>query len=154
MQINQWHCVHGERLYNLLVIETPIQSGTIVLRIRIRCRAYGDIVNTMVASTACCHRLSKKVIQASMHGNISTIKVAKNIAPTRRTKHIYIGFHYLQDHVRKDDVGSQYINTAEMFGDLFTKQVNRLTFKKDTSTLHSPPRRNFRLRRGGCYDRP
>ena len=60
--------------------------------------------------------------------NESAIKLANNPVQHSRTKHIDIGHHFLRDHVAKNDILLEDIRTEDQLADIFTKQLDEVTF--------------------------
>ena len=58
-----------------------------------------------------------------MCGNTSAINLLKNPIQHSRTKHIEIRYHFLRDHVQKEDI-SFFFSTEKQLVDIFTKPLN------------------------------
>jgi hypothetical protein len=62
--------------------------------------------------------------------NQGAIALAKNPHLHERSRHIDISYHYIRDLVQKGRVKIDYIPTAEMIADGFTKPLERTAFDK------------------------
>jgi hypothetical protein len=61
----------------------------------------------------------------------------------RRTKHIYIRYHFLIDHQQKGDIEIAYVSTYNQLADIFTKPLDEKTFSKLRNELNILDSRNF-----------
>ena len=55
--------------------------------------------------------------------NTSAISIAKNPVQHSRTKHIEVRHHFIRDHVEKEDVCVEYVETEFQLADIFTKPL-------------------------------
>ena len=55
--------------------------------------------------------------------NTSAINLTKNPIQHSRTKHIEIRHHFIRDHVQKDDIVLEYVDTKHQMADSFTKPL-------------------------------
>jgi hypothetical protein len=53
--------------------------------------------------------------------NQAAIKMAENSAPSKRTRHIRVSYHYVKEQIDKGKLKLQYIGTKEMLADALTK---------------------------------
>ena len=60
--------------------------------------------------------------------NTSAICIAKNPVQHSRTKHIYIRYHFLRDHVERGNVVLHFIDTERQLADIFTKPLDSSRF--------------------------
>jgi hypothetical protein len=63
-----------------------------------------------------------------MCDNESTVKLATNLVQHSRTKHIDIRYHFLRDHVGKEDITIYSIGTDDQLADIFTKSLDETRF--------------------------
>ncbi|GJR71864.1 retrovirus-related pol polyprotein from transposon TNT 1-94 [Tanacetum coccineum] len=62
--------------------------------------------------------------------NTSAIAISNNPVLHLRTKHIYIRYHFIRDHVIKGDIELHFIPTQYQLADIFTKPLDEPTFKR------------------------
>jgi hypothetical protein len=62
--------------------------------------------------------------------NLSTIAIAKNPIGHARMKHVDVTYHFLRDHVEKQDVKLVYCPTEDMVADVLTKALATREFRK------------------------
>ena len=62
--------------------------------------------------------------------NTSAINLTKNPVMHSRTKHIDIRHHFLRDHVLKNDVKLDFVDTSAQLADIFTKPLPKESFFK------------------------
>ena len=55
------------------------------------------------------------------------VKLANNLVQHSRTKHIAIRYHFLRDHVAKNDI-SLGVRTEDQLADIFTKPLDEVIF--------------------------
>ena len=60
--------------------------------------------------------------------NESTVKLANNLVPHSRTKHIDIRHHFIRDHVAKNDISLEGVRIEDQLTDIFTKPLDEATF--------------------------
>ncbi|KAK8526380.1 hypothetical protein V6N12_020852 [Hibiscus sabdariffa] len=60
--------------------------------------------------------------------NTSAICLTKNPIHHSRTKHIEIRHHFIRDHVSKDDIVLEYVDTLHQLADIFTKPLDKERF--------------------------
>ena len=56
--------------------------------------------------------------------NETAIKIAHNPMQHSRTKHIAIGHHFIRDHVAREDIVVNHVNTKDSLADIFTKPLD------------------------------
>ncbi|GJX88153.1 retrovirus-related pol polyprotein from transposon TNT 1-94 [Tanacetum coccineum] len=62
--------------------------------------------------------------------NTSAIAISNNPVLHSRTKHIYIRYHFIRDHILKGDIELDFIPTQYQLTDIFTKPLDEPTFKR------------------------
>ena len=70
--------------------------------------------------------------------NTSVICLTKNPIQHSRTKYIEIRHHFIRDHVLKEDVVLEYVDTLHQLADIFTKPLDKerfWTLKRDLGLL-------------------
>ena len=60
--------------------------------------------------------------------NTSAINLTKNPVLHSRTKHTEIRHHFLRDHVEKEDVTFEHVDTKNQLADIFTKPLTTYLF--------------------------
>ena len=60
--------------------------------------------------------------------NESAIKISQNPVQHLRTKHIEIRYHFLRDHVLKEDIVISHVKTEDQLADIFTKPLDEKRF--------------------------
>ena len=60
--------------------------------------------------------------------NESVVKLANNPVQHSHTKHIDIHYHFLRDHVAKNDISLEGVRTEDQLADIFTKPLDGLHF--------------------------
>ena len=60
--------------------------------------------------------------------NESAIKISQNPVQHSRTKHIEIRYHFLRDHVLKEDIVISHVKTEDQLADIFTKPLDEKRF--------------------------
>ena len=55
--------------------------------------------------------------------NTNEMNVSKNPVNLSRTKHIDIRHHFLRDHVSKETITLDFVNTENQIADIFTKPI-------------------------------
>ncbi|EOY03359.1 Uncharacterized protein TCM_018342 [Theobroma cacao] len=60
--------------------------------------------------------------------NMSAINISKNPMQHSRTKHIEIRNHFIRDHVMKNDIKIEFVNTLHQLADIFTKPLSEDKF--------------------------
>ncbi|KAK9035730.1 hypothetical protein V6N11_077761 [Hibiscus sabdariffa] len=60
--------------------------------------------------------------------NTSVICLTKNPIQHSRTKHIEIRHHFIRDHVSKNDIVLEYVDTLHQLADIFTKPLDKERF--------------------------
>ncbi|KAL4366735.1 hypothetical protein GQ457_05G021070 [Hibiscus cannabinus] len=60
--------------------------------------------------------------------NTSAICLTKNPIQHSRTKHIEIRHHFIRDHVSKNDIVLEYVDTLHQLADIFTKPLDKERF--------------------------
>jgi hypothetical protein len=99
-----------------------------------------------VAAGSCCaqilwmqHQLEDYGVSASRTpifcDNTSAIAITNNPVLHSRTKHIDIRYHFIRDHVMKEDVELYFIPTENQLADLFTKPLDEARFNYLISKL-------------------
>jgi hypothetical protein len=59
--------------------------------------------------------------------NESAVKIANNPVQHSRTKHIDIRYHFLRDHITKNDISLEGVSEDQL-ADIFTKSLDEATF--------------------------
>ncbi|GJS48072.1 retrovirus-related pol polyprotein from transposon TNT 1-94 [Tanacetum coccineum] len=62
--------------------------------------------------------------------NTSAIAISNNLILHSRTKHIDIRYHFVRDHILKGDIKLHFIPTQYQLADIFTKPLDKPTFKR------------------------
>ncbi|GJZ08414.1 retrovirus-related pol polyprotein from transposon TNT 1-94 [Tanacetum coccineum] len=62
--------------------------------------------------------------------NTSAIAISSNLVLHSRTKHISIRYHFIRDHILKEDIKLHIIPTKYQLADIFTKPIDEPTFTK------------------------
>jgi len=62
--------------------------------------------------------------------NQGAIALAQNPISHSRAKHIDIRFHFIQEHIERNEIKLQYISTHQMVADILTKALPCEAFKK------------------------
>ncbi|GKE70100.1 hypothetical protein Tco_1528172 [Tanacetum coccineum] len=94
-----------------------------------------------VAATGCCasilwmkSQLSDYEIHYKMVpifcDNTSAIAISNNPVLHSRTKHIDIKYHFIRDHILKEDIKLHFIPTEYQLADIFTKPLDEPTFTR------------------------
>ena len=60
--------------------------------------------------------------------NTSAINLTKNPIQNSRTKHIEIRYHFIKDHVQKDDIELEFVSREKQLADIFTKPLSEDIF--------------------------
>jgi len=68
--------------------------------------------------------------------NESAVKIATNPVQHSRTKHIDIRYHFLRDHVNKNNIKIDGIGTDNQLADIFTKPLHECWFCKLRNELN------------------
>ena len=55
---------------------------------------------------------------------MGAIHLAKDSALSQRTKHIAIAYYFIRDHIVKNQIDIQHIDTKKNIADIFTKAMN------------------------------
>ena len=67
--------------------------------------------------------------------NTSAINITKNPVQHSRTKSIEIRHHFIRDHVLKNDISIEFVDSLNQIADLFTKPLNEAQFVKISKKL-------------------
>ena len=67
--------------------------------------------------------------------NTSAILITQNPVIYSRTKHIDVRYHFIRDHIEKENVELHFIPTENQLADIFTKPLDDRTFKRLVSEL-------------------
>jgi hypothetical protein len=62
--------------------------------------------------------------------------MARASGPTARTKHLEVGYHYIQDVVRDGTALLQHVDTNDPKADAFTKPGGRVKFQTFVQSLN------------------
>ena len=62
--------------------------------------------------------------------NTSAINITKNLVQHSRTMHIEIRHHFIRDHVLKNDISIEFVDSLNQIADIFTKPLNEAQFGK------------------------
>jgi hypothetical protein len=62
--------------------------------------------------------------------NTSAINLSENPVLHSRSKHIDVRYHFLRDHVAKQNIKLEYIHTENQLADIFTKPLSVERFQK------------------------
>ena len=75
--------------------------------------------------------------------NESTVKLANNLVQHSCTKHIDICYHFLRDHVAKNDISLEGVRTEDQLADIFTKPLDEAIFCRLRNELNVLDFSNF-----------
>jgi len=99
----------------------------------------------MVLSDTCCQLVWIHNLFGELHINLQSIPlcrdnqgsifIASNAVQEKRTKHIDICYHYIREVVESSKVKLYFVETAENYADIFTKNLSRDKYLKCRSTL-------------------
>ncbi|KAL4388940.1 hypothetical protein GQ457_09G010430 [Hibiscus cannabinus] len=70
--------------------------------------------------------------------NTSVIRLTKNLIQHSKTKDIEIRHHFIWDHISKNDIVLEYIDTLQQLADIFTKPLDKerfWTLRKDLGLM-------------------
>ncbi|EOY14350.1 Uncharacterized protein TCM_033743 [Theobroma cacao] len=62
--------------------------------------------------------------------NMSAINISKNLVQYSRTKHIEIKQHLIRDHMLKEDIEIDFVDTLHQLAYIFTNPLNEEQFYK------------------------
>ena len=62
--------------------------------------------------------------------NTSVINITKNPVQHSRTKYIEIKHHFIGNHVLKNDISIEFVDSLNQIADIFTKPLNEAQFVK------------------------
>ena len=62
--------------------------------------------------------------------NTSAITISNNPVQHSRTKHIYIRYHFIREHVMNGTVELHFVPTEQQLADIFTKPLDESTFSR------------------------
>ena len=60
--------------------------------------------------------------------NTNAINLTKNPIQYSSTKNIKIRYHFMRDHVQKEDIDLEFVNTEKQLADVFTKPLSEERF--------------------------
>ena len=60
----------------------------------------------------------------------SAMAISHNPIQHSRTKHIDIRYHFLKDHVQKENIEFYFVNSKDEISDVFTKALDAATFNR------------------------
>ncbi|GJX15534.1 reverse transcriptase domain, reverse transcriptase zinc-binding domain protein [Tanacetum coccineum] len=72
----------------------------------------------------------KKIFRYPYFVITSAITISNNLALHSRTKHINIRYYFIRDHILKRDIKLHFIPTQYQLADIFTKPLDKPTFKR------------------------
>ena len=64
------------------------------------------------------------------YDNASVINITKNPVQHSRTKYIEIRYHFIRDHVLKNDISIEFVDSLNQLADIFTKLLNEAQLLK------------------------
>ncbi|GJT69587.1 hypothetical protein Tco_1028873 [Tanacetum coccineum] len=76
-----------------------------------------------------CQLLRSKLVPI-FYDNTSAIAISNNLVLHSRTKHIDIIYHFIRDHILKENIKLHFIPTQYQLADIFTKPLDEPTFKR------------------------
>ena len=82
--------------------------------------------------------------------NESAVKLANNLVQHSRTKHIDIRYHFLRDHVAKNNISLEGVRTEDQLTDIFTKPLNEAIFCRLRNELNVLDFSNFTKKMSLC----
>ncbi|GJV96403.1 retrovirus-related pol polyprotein from transposon TNT 1-94 [Tanacetum coccineum] len=99
-----------------------------------------------VATTGCCAQVLWIKSQLANHDvlydkvpifcdNTSVIVISNNPVLHSRTKHIYIRYHFIRDHILKGDIELHFVPTGLQLADIFTKPLAESSFSRLVAEL-------------------
>jgi hypothetical protein len=74
--------------------------------------------------------------------NKLAIELAKNPVHHERSKYIDVRFHFIQEHVKNDDVEMTHVASCDQVVDIFTKPLPEKLFNKFKKLLGMQARNN------------
>ena len=74
-----------------------------------------------------------------LEDNQSCMALAANPIHHARIKHIDIKYHFIRDHIDKEDINIAYCPTKEMVADVLMKPLARLIFEDHVKVLGLDP---------------
>jgi hypothetical protein len=75
--------------------------------------------------------------------NETAIHMAENPIEHRRTKHIYIWYHFMRDHSQRGDIVIDHVSTHKQLANIFTKPLDEKRFCELRNELNVLDPRNL-----------
>ena len=82
--------------------------------------------------------------------NESVVQLANNLVQHSHTKHIDIRYHFLRNHVAKNDILFKGVRTEDQLADIFTKPLDEATFCRLRNELNVLDFSNFTKKMSLC----
>jgi hypothetical protein len=67
--------------------------------------------------------------------NQGAIKIGRNFMSNKRSKHIDIKIHFIQNYIQDKQIKLEYMPTSEMIADCLTKPVGKIILERGKSIL-------------------
>jgi len=69
------------------------------------------------------------------YDNQATIFISNNPVLHKRTKHIEVGRHFIQDFLMQKQLATPYVRSEDQLGDILTKPLPRASFQRFSNKL-------------------